>query len=264
MALPYYKQHWIDIEHSRFSIYDSLLGYHPRMAPLLAPLDVQPGQSVLDVGSGPGSITLEFGRRVGSDGQAIGVDINATFVERAQAQAQHQGLPQVRYERADFPPLPFADQAVDRVFCKNVLEYVDSAATTVREIARVAKPGGTIVLIDSDWDMLALDASDEALHDRVLQAVTSTATKEPRIGRKLPRLCQAAGLTDITTRIFASPDRVGHALPMLEKSLYHYATVSGAVSQAEADAWLADIKARLDSGEYFFCLPQFLVAATKS
>ena len=264
MPSPYYKQHWIDIEQSRFSIYDSLLGYHPRMAPLLAPLDVQPGQSVLDVGSGPGYVTQEFSRRVGPSGQAIGVDINATFVSRANANAQKEGLAHVRYEQADFPPLPFADNIFDRVFCKNVLEYVDSAEATVLEIARVTKPGGKVVLIDSDWDMLALDASDEALHDRIVQAVTSTATKEPRIGRKLPRLCKAAGLTDITTKIFASPDLVGHALPMLEKSLYQYATVSGVVSQAEADTWLNDIKARLQSGEYFFCLPQFLVAATKS
>ncbi len=264
MTAPYYKQHWIDIEQGRFSIYDNLLGYHPRMAPLLAPLEVQPGQSVLDVGSGPGSITQEFGRRVGPGGQAVGIDINETFVSRARAQTQQQELSQVRYEHADFPPLPFADRTFDRVFCKNVLEYVDSAEATVREIARVAKPGGKIVLIDSDWDMLALDASDEALHDRVIEAVTSTVTKEPRIGRKLPRLCKAAGLTDIATKIFASPDLVGHALPMLEKSLYHYATVSGVVGQNQADAWLADIKARLDNGTYFFCLPQFLVSATKS
>ncbi len=264
MSSPYYKQHWIDIEESRFSIYDTLLGYHPRMAPLLAPLDIQPGQSVLDVGSGPGYVTLEFGRQVGANGRAVGVDINGTFVSRANANAQKEGLSQVSFEQSDFPPLPFPDDSFDRLFCKNVLEYVDDAKTTVREIARVTKPGGRVVLIDSDWDMLALDTGDEALHDRVIQAVTSTATKEPRIGRKLPRFSKAAGLTEIATKIFASPDLAGHALPMLEKSLYQYATVSGAVSQTEADTWLADIESRLQSGDYFFCLPQFLVSATKS
>ena len=230
----------------------------------MAPLDVQPGQSVLDVGSGPGYVALEFGRRVGANGRAVGVDINQTFVSRANANAQKEGLPQVSFEQSDFPPLPFADGSFDRVLCKNVLEYVDSAEATVKEIARVVKPTGKVVLIDSDWDMLALDASDEALHDRVIQAVTSTATKEPRIGRKLPRFCKAAGMTEIATKIFASPDLAGHSLPMLEKSLYQYATVSGTVSQAEADAWLADIKARLQSGDYFFCLPQFLVSAIKA
>jgi hypothetical protein len=67
-----------------------------------------------------------------------------------------------------------------------------------------------------DWDMLALDVSDEALHDRILRAVKTTATREPRIGRKLPHMCKAAGLSEITVKIFANPDLNGWAIPMLE------------------------------------------------
>lgn len=260
---PYYKQHWIDIDADRLAAYDMLLQYHPRMEPLIAPLDLQPGLSVLDVGSGPGYMALELGRRVGASGLVMGVDINATFVSQATERAQAQGLAQVRFQRAAFPPLPFADCCFDRTFCKNVLEYVDSAEETVREIARVTKSGGKVVLIDSDWDMLALDVTDEALHERILHAVKTTATREPRIGRKLYCLCKTAGLREVTVRIFASPDLDGWALPMLANSLYQYATVSGAVSQDEADAWLDDIKRRVQQGRYFFCLPQFVVAATK-
>jgi ubiquinone/menaquinone biosynthesis C-methylase UbiE len=193
----------------------------------------------------------------------VGVDINDTFIARANNRAQAQGLRQVSFQKAAFPPLPFADGTFDRVFCKNVLEYVDSAEVTVKEIARVTKPGGKVLLIDSDWDMLALDVSDEALHERVVQAVKTTATHEPRIGRKLPRLCKIAGLSDIAVQIFASPDLNGWAMPMLENNLYQYITVSGEVSQAEADAWLTDIRARVKNGEYFFCLPQFVVSAGK-
>jgi ubiquinone/menaquinone biosynthesis C-methylase UbiE len=263
MTSPYYKQHWIDIDDNRFAAYDILLQYHPRMAPRIERLDLQAGLSVLDVGSGPGYTALELGRRVGANGHVTGVDINETFVSRANARAREQGLAQVHFQQAGFPPLPFADGTFDRVFCKNVLEYVDSAEATVKEIARVAKPGGKVLLIDSDWDMLALDVSDEALHDRVLRAVKATATREPRIGRKLPRLCKSAGLSDIQVQIFAGPDLNGWAIPMLENSLHQYATVSGEVSQAEADAWLNDVKARVQSEEYFFCLPQFVVSARK-
>lgn len=264
MVSPYYKQHWIDIDENRFAAYDVLLQYHPRMEPLITPLDLSPGLSVLDVGSGPGYTTLELGRRVGATGRVIGVDINQTFVARANARAREQGLTQVSFQQAEFPPLPFSADTFDRVLCKNVLEYVDSAEATITEIARVTKPSGKVVLIDSDWDMLALDVNDEALHDRILRAVKTAATREPRIGRKLARLCKAAALRDITVRIFASPDLDGWALPMLENSLYQYATVSGDVSAAEADAWLHDIRARVNSGNYFFCLPQFVVAARKS
>lgn len=263
MTSPYYKQHWIDIDDSRFAVYDTLLQYHPRMEPLIAPLALHPGLSVLDVGSGPGYTALELGRRVGANGRVVGVDINETFVARANERAKEQSLTHVHFQRAAFPPLPFADGAFERVFCKNVLEYVDSAEATVKEIARVITPGGKVLLIDSDWDMLALDVSDEPLHGRILRAVKTTATREPRIGRKLPRLCKAAGLSDIAVQIFASPDLNGWAMPMLENSLYQYATVSGEVSPAEAAVWLSDIKARVQSGDYFFCLPQFVVSASK-
>ena len=93
------------VEENRFSIYDTLLGYHPRLAPLPARLDVNPGQSVLDVGCGPGYVTLEFGRRVGADGLAAGVDINGTFVSRARANTQKVELSQVRFEQSDSPAL---------------------------------------------------------------------------------------------------------------------------------------------------------------
>jgi len=263
MTSPYYKQHWIEIDDSRLAVYDTLLQYHPRMEPLVAPLDLRAGLSVLDVGSGPGYVALEFARRVGQSGHVTGVDINQTFISRANARAGEQGLAQVSFRHAAFPPLPFASTTFDRVFCKNVLEYVDSAEVTISEIARVTKSGGKTLLIDSDWDMLALDISDEALHDRVLRAVKTTATHEPRIGRKLARFCRMAGLDNISVKIFASPDLSGWTLPMLENNLYQYITVSGEVSQTEADAWLDDVKARVKNGEYFFCLPQFVVSATK-
>jgi ubiquinone/menaquinone biosynthesis C-methylase UbiE len=263
MTSPYYQQHWIDIDESRFVAYDTLLQYHPRMEPLIAPLDLQPGLSVLDVGSGPGYVALEFGRRVGPTGRVTGVDINETFVVQATTRAQEQGLAWVQFQRSAFPPLSFADATFDRVFCKNVLEYVESAEQTINDIARVTKSGGKVLLIDSDWDMLALDVSNEALHDRVIHAVKTTATHEPRIGRKLAGLCKLAGLAEVAVKIFASPDLEGWAMPMLENSLYQYATVSGEVSKAEAEAWLSDIKDRVRAGRYFFCLPQFVVSAQK-
>jgi len=264
MSTPYYKQHWIEIDADRLAVYDTLLRYEPRMEPLLAPLDLQPGVFVLDVGSGPGSTTMELGRRVGPSGTLVGVDINAEFVERAGAKAQAAGLHQVSFQQADFPPLPFESQTFDRVFCKNVLEYVDSAEATVQDIARVTKPGGLVVLIDSDWEMLALDVSDEALHDRLMSAIKTTAMRESRIGRKLRGLCKVANLQDIKVKIFASPDLKGRAIQMLENNWYQYALDSGKVTRTEADAWRDDIRAQLKNDVYCFCLPQFVVSGRKA
>ncbi len=213
MDEPYYKQHWVDIDSERHSAYDQILAYHPAMEPLLRPLDLKPGLRVLDVGSGPGHTTLELARRVAPGGSVTGVDINPEFVARSSARARDANLP-AEFVQHGFPPLPFPDRSFDRVWCKNVLEYVDSAADTVAEMARVTSVGGTVVAADSDWDMIALEIGSAARErsDTILAASKAIAIKEPRIGRQLHGLFRAAGLGEVKVEILAGADTVGRSI----------------------------------------------------
>jgi ubiquinone/menaquinone biosynthesis C-methylase UbiE len=265
MAEPYYKQHWVEIDPERHAAYDQILGFHPAMEPLLKPLELAPGLRVLDVGSGPGHTTLELARRVAPSGKVTGVDINAEFVEKASARAREHKVP-AEFVRSGFPPLPFPAASFDRVFCKNVLEYVDSAADTVAEMARVAAPGAIVLAIDSDWDMLALDLGPDAreLTDRVLAASKSVAIKEPRIGRMLYGMFRAVGLSDVRVEIIAGADVMGRSLPMLRASLARYARDSGRVSADEVGKWLGRVGAAIERGRFMFALPQFVVRGIKA
>jgi SAM-dependent methyltransferase len=238
MTEAYYKQHWIDIEPERHSAYDQILAFHPAMEPLIRPLDLKPGLRVLDVGSGPGHTTLELARRVSPGGKVTGVDINQEFVARSTARAREMKVA-AEFVHHGFPPLPFADGSFDRIFCKNVLEYVDSAADTVAEMARVAAPGAVVAATDSDWDMLALDIGSEGreLSDRVLEAAKSIAIKEPRIGRMLRGIFMRARLSDVKVEIMAGADVAGRSLPMLKASLARYARDSGRVSEEDTARW---------------------------
>lgn len=265
MAEPYYKQHWVDIDPDRHSAYDKILAFHPAMEPLLRPLDLKPGLRVLDVGSGPGHTTLELARRVAPVGKVTGVDINAEFVARSGAHARDAKLP-AEFVQSGFPPLPFPDASFDRVWCKNVLEYVDSAADTVAEMARVTAPRGVIVAVDSDWDMIALDigAASRERTDRILAASKGIAIKEPQIGRQLYRLFRAAGLDEVKVEVYAGADTVGRSLPMLKASFARYARDSGKVAAAEVERWFADIDRAVAQGSFLFALPQFVVRGVKS
>ena len=264
MSNPYYKQHWIDIEPERHAAYDQILGYHPALEPIIRPLELKPGLRMLDVGSGPAHTTSELARRVAPSGKVTGIDINAEFIARASARAREAKLP-LEFVHSGFPPLPFPDASFDRVFCKNVLEYVDSAAATVTEMARVTAPGGIVVAADSDWDLLTLETgeADRARHERVLAASKSIAIKEPRIGRMLYGLFRTAGLKDVKVQILAGADTVGRALPMLKESFARYAHDSGRISNEEIAAWLASVQRAIDEGNFFFVLPQFVVSGVK-
>jgi arsenite methyltransferase len=264
MAHPYYKQHWIHIEVERQQAYDRILAYHPALEPLIQPLNLAPGLKLLDVGSGPGYTTMEIARRLRSSGRIVGVDLNADFVAAASRRAHSNHL-EICYVQSEFPPLPFHAGAFDRVFCKNVLEYVDSAADTVKEMARVAAVGGTVVAIDSDWDMLALALPEHAQErsERALAAAKSVAVKEPKIGRMLYSLFRAAGLRDVRVEIFAGADTVGRAVPMLKASIARYACDSGQLGKDEVERWLSDIDAAIAEGQYLMVLPQFVVRGTR-
>ena len=151
------------------------------------------------------------------------------------------------------------------VWCKNVLEYVDNAAVTVAEMARVTAPGGIVVAVDSDWEMMALEMGEQARErsEQILAAAKALALNEPRIGRRLFHLFLAAGLSDVEVRVFASPDRKGLMTGMLRNSLARYARDSGQVSAATVEQWLADVDQALKAGRYLFLLPQFLVSGRK-
>jgi SAM-dependent methyltransferase len=264
MADPYYKQHWVHIDSERHDAYDKILAFHPAMEPLLRPLDLKAGLRVLDVGSGPGHTTLELARRVAPGGEVTGVDINSEFVARSGARARDAKL-SAEFVQSAFPPLPFPEASFDRVWCKNVLEYVDSAVDTVAEMARVTAPGGVLVAVDSDWDMIALDIGRAARErsDRIIAASKAIAIKEPQIGRQLYRLFRGAGLSDVKVEVHAGADTVGRSLPMLKASFARYARDSGKVAAAEVEGWFADIDRAVANGSFLFVLPQFVVRGVR-
>ncbi len=264
MSTPYYKQHWVDIEPERHAAYDQILGYHPALEPVIRPLELKPALRVLDVGSGPAHTTMELARRVSPSGKVTGVDINAEFIARATERVREAKLP-IEFTHSGFPPLPFPDASFDRVFCKNVLEYVESAAETVVEMARVTAPGGIVVAADSDWDLLVLETGEanRERNERVLAASKSIAINQPRIGRMLYGLFREAGLIDVKVEILAGADTAGRSLPMLKASFARYARDSGKVADAEITAWLASIDRAIEQGTFFFVLPQFVVRGIK-
>ncbi len=130
MSNPYYKQHWIEIEPERHAAYDQILGYHPALEPIIQPLELRPGLARARCWLRPRAYHHGTGAPGRALGQGEGVDINAEFIARATSRAREAKLP-IEFTHSGFPPLPFPAASFDRVFCKNVLEYVDSAADTV-------------------------------------------------------------------------------------------------------------------------------------
>jgi len=255
----YYRDHWVDIEPDRMSRYEAMFQWRDGHEVLIAPAEVNPGHTVADYGCGPGGLAVELARRVGDRGKVIGLDINAEFLAKTRALAASNGLAdRVETRVIEDDLIPLADQSVDRVLCKNVLEYVPDPEHTITEFHRVLRPGGIAHVSDSDWGAVIFEPSAERFAR--IMAAAAVAFRTPLIGRNLYGMFRRAGFHDIQVRVLASADTSGALRPVLT-NMASYARLSGQVEETEIAAFLADIDRALEEQSYFALLPQFLVTA---
>ncbi len=262
-AETYYRDHWLEVAPERLAAYEEMFRWRPEMEPLMAPAEIAAGQVVVDYGCGPGMLALELARRVGPEGRVHAVDINRTFLERARKHAEGEGLgSRLEFHCIGEDALPLADASVDRVICKNVLEYVDDPVATLRDFRRALRPGGRVHAIDSDWGMLVVEPIGPERLAEVF-AAASIAYKTPLVGRELYGFFRAAGFDDMGVKVLASADTKGFAAPIL-KNMAGYARDSGRLGEPVLARFLADVEAAIADGTYLLVLPQFLVTGAVS
>lgn len=107
----------------------------------------RPGQSVLDCATGTGDLAIAFKAAVGPAGQVIGTDFCAPMLAPAPAKARRAHL-DVTFEVADVLNLPYADNSFDIASIAFGVRNVDSPARCLREMARVVRPGGRVVVLE--------------------------------------------------------------------------------------------------------------------
>jgi len=254
--VSYYRDHWVNIEPERMSRYEAMFQWRDGQEVLIAPAGVSTGQTVVDYGCGPGGLAIELARRVGETGKVIGLDINADFLEKTRDLAENQGLSErIETHLLEGDQIPLSDESVDRVLCKNVLEYVPDPASTIAEFRRVLRPGGVAHVSDSDWGAVIFEPSE---HFARIMTAAEVAFRTPLIGRNLYGMFRRAGFRDIQVSVLASADTSGALRPVLT-NMASYAELSGEIEASQISAFLEDIDRALADETYFALLPQFLV-----
>lgn len=261
MDSDFHQSHWREIEADRLARYEEMLVYRPQHAPMIEPLGIDAGHAVVDFGCGPGFVAMEFARRVGPAGKVFGLDVNAQFVERATARAAEAQITNLQFVHLPDDTVPLASESVDRLFCKNVLEYVPDAAATIAQQYALLKPGGRIQLMDSDWGFVLVEPWGKQATDEFFEAAGG-AFKEPYIGRKLYGLLNDAGFENVEVRVAASADVAGGGMPILV-NMVSYIRTFNAMSEARVGQMMDALQAAIADGRYVFVLPQFIATGDK-
>lgn len=153
------------------------------------------GMSLLDVGCGPGNLTVDLAARV-APGRVVGVDAAADAIVAARSGSEGGGA-EFLVGHAD--DLPFDDGRWDVVFAHQLLQHVADPVAVLREMKRVAKPGGTVAARDSDYAGFVWAPSSPLLSrwNELYHAIARRNGGEPDAGRFLPKWFREAGFREV-------------------------------------------------------------------
>jgi len=170
-----------------------------------------PGLTVLDVGCGPGTITLDLAEAV-APGRVLGIDVVAEPLDAARASAEARGDATTEFGLGDVYDLDLPDDSVDVVHAHQVLQHLSDPVAALREMRRVCRPGGLVAARDADYAAMVWYPADPRLDDwmRVYQGVTRSNGAEPSAARYLRAWAHTAGFEDVVSSAsawcFATPE----------------------------------------------------------
>lgn len=232
-----------------------------REAAFLLPL-LRAGMRLLDVGCGPGSITLGLAAVV-APGEVIGIDLRPEPIEQARAAAACAGIANARFVVGSAYALPFPDASFDAAFAHQVLIHLREPVRALAEVRRVLRPGGVVGVCDLDFGAgiqfppSSLDEQRRALLCRVLEHNGAN----PWLGRTHRRRLRDAGFdrsaAGATVQSAGTPEETRRAATLMKATWQGTAATAtalaeGGTDRATLDAMLAEIDAWAEQPDAFW------------
>jgi ubiquinone/menaquinone biosynthesis C-methylase UbiE len=225
-------------------------------------LRARPGARLADVGCGTGEDARAMAGLVAPDGEVTGFDLSVAMLD--QARGRHAGVPGLDFVNAPADALGAADESFDAVRADRVLIHVPDAAGALREMIRVTKSGGRVVISEPDMPGCWVASSDYATTDQIMRQIAQSCIA-PYLARDLMAMFRDAGMDEVAlsvrTVLAFDPASVGKILDfgsVIKGMLSH-----GLLSEDQAQKWMTDFAERGLNGRFAAGVNIMIVSGTK-
>jgi ubiquinone/menaquinone biosynthesis C-methylase UbiE len=224
-------------------------------------LDLQPGQHVLDIGCGTGEDARAMAQRVTPGGLVVAADGSQNMIDTAEERAAGCSLP-VEFQVADAHHLPFADDSFEASRADRIFMHLESPAQALREMLRVTRTHGQVLVYEVDFETLTVDLPDRALTRKIVNTWCD-GFRNGWLGRHIPALFREVGLNEVRITPATLWLRYPLVMQMIGPSTVERASAAGALARAEGEDWLRQLQQHHEAGLLFCTLTGFLVVGRK-
>lgn len=224
-------------------------------------MGLQPGMQIADVGCGTGDDLSILALQI-SPGGATGFDLSEAML--VEARRRHAGVPSLVFLNAPATALGTAPESFDAIRADRVLIHVPEPESALREMIRVTRPGGRIVVSEPDMPGCWVANSDYALTGRIMQSIAESCVN-PYLARDLYGIFLDAGLRNVSLRMRSvtafDPQSVNKILDF--KTVLAGLRARQLFSDEEVARWVAEFEERGRTGRFVAGLPVMIVSGTK-
>src|SRR5258705_13156546 len=225
-------------------------------------LNLSSGESVLDIGCGPGYLCESMGEIVGRQGTVVGIDISTDLIALCN---RRKALTWLSYAIADATNVNQADASFDVVVCTQVAEYVPDVDRVLAEAFRVLKPGGRAVIVATDWDAVVWHSEKPERMAAVMKSWESHCA-HPRLPRSLSSRFVRAGFRVDGASVFPilnlqwRDDTYSKGLSGLIRD---FVGRKNELPPQDPKEWYDEFARLNEAGRYFFSTNRYIFRASK-
>lgn len=162
----------------------------------LQKIGLAPGMSAADIGCGTGDVSFAMSAKVGPKGSIVGLDANATAIKFCNSAAASRGVKNIRFMVGDAQKMDLESNRFEAVFSRFLFQHLKDPGISLKEMIRIAKPKGIIMIEDCDLQCWAVEPEDR--HVRQLwtwyESIVRQKGSDPNIGKKIYGMLVRAGL----------------------------------------------------------------------